>query len=429
LSDRYPKRIRLQGAGDDGSAGHSFGARTYVAVISLGAISVTLAIQAVSPGLPELQAALDLSNTDIGWFTTAYVLPGALLTVPLGIVGDHVGRRRLFCAALAIYGLAGVVQGTTTSYPVMLTMRVVQGACFAAAMPLSITLIGEAFSGHMRIRGLAGRNAILNASEVVLPLVGAFLATLTWRAPLLVQSVAIVLAVASFLVIEEQATRSGGKRKYVRELLRVIRTQTGMFAVLLSAASRFLFKFVMYGWLPILLVTRKDASLTQVGVVISVTSLVAVVIATRVPWLVRKVRPSWLVMGSVVTLGVTTALFTVAGTWTWALVVGAIYGIGDGILSVLLDTYALHTSRSHVRAGMVSVSQMARNLGKLSSPVVMTAIVAISSLEVGFVVMGLIGVAMAPLMLPLLRMDRDLQAPDDQEEAEATTPGEPLHYE
>ncbi len=407
------------------------GARSYIAIVSLGAISVTLAIQAVSPGLPELQAVFDLSNTDIGWFTTAYVLPGALLTVPFGIVGDHIGRRRLFCIALAIYGLAGIVQGTTTSYPVMLTMRVVQGACFAAGMPLSITLIGEAFSGHARIRALSGRNAILNASEVVLPLVGAFLAALTWRAPLLVQSVAILLAVLSFMVIEEHETSSGGKRKYARELLRVIKSQAGMFAVLLSASSRFLFKFVMYGWLPILLVTRKGASLTQVGLVISVTSLVAVVMATRVPWLVRKVRPSWLVMGSVVALAVTTALFTVAGTWTWALAVGAIYGIGDGVLSVLLDTYALYTSRSHVRAGMVSVSQMARNLGKLSSPILMTAIVAVSSLEIGFVVMGLIGVAIVPFMLPMRRMDRDLQTPDPDQEAwtEPVDAGEPVSYE
>ncbi|MGH2778878.1 MAG: MFS transporter [Actinomycetota bacterium] len=411
---------------------HRVGARSYIALVSLGAISVTLAIQAVSPGLPELQAAFDLSNTDIGWFTTAYVLPGALLTVPLGIVGDHVGRRRLFCTALAIYGLAGIVQGTTSSYPVMLSMRVVQGACFAAAMPLSITLIGEAFSGQARIRALAGRNAILNGSEVVLPLVGAFLATLTWRAPLLFQSVAILLAVGCFMFIEEHETHSGGQGKYVRELLRVITTQAGMFAVLVSAASRFLFKFVMYGWLPLLLVTRKGASLTQVGLVISVTSLVAVVMATRVPWLVQRVRPSWLVMGSVVALAVTTALFTVAGTWTWALGVGAIYGIGDGVLSVLLDTYALHTSRSHVRAGMVSVSQMARNIGKLSSPILMTAIVALSSLEVGFVVMGLIGVAIAPLMLPLRRMDRALQTPDPHEEAEAAKlapPDEPVPYE
>jgi MFS family permease len=404
-------------------------AQSYIAIVSLGAISVTLAIQAVSPALPKLKAAFDLTNTDIGWFTTAYVLPGVLLTVPLGIVGDHVGRRRLFCTALTLYGLAGIVQGVTTSYELVLVMRVIQGACFAAGMPLSITLIGDAFSGHARIRALSGRNAILNASEVVLPLTGAFLASLTYRAPLYVQSIAIPLAVLSYMVIGEHETRSGGKRKYARELLRVIRSQAGMFAVLLSAASRFLFKFVMYGWLPLLLVGR-GASLTQVGIVISGTSLVAVVMATRVPWLVSRVRPSWLVMGSVVTLAVTTALFTVSDSWTWALAVGAIYGIGDGVLSVLLDTYALHTSRSHVRAGMVSVSQMARNIGKLSSPILMTAIVAVSSLKTGFIVMGLIGLAIVPLMLPLRGMDRDLQTPaTDPDTAGSVGAGGPLTYE
>jgi MFS family permease len=402
------------------------GARTFIAVISLGSVAVTLAVQAVSPGLPELQRVLDLSDTQLGWFTTAYVLPGVILTVPLGILGDAVGKRVLYCLALSVYGTAALVESATTSYPLLLSMRVVQGTCFAAAMPLTITLIGEAFSGHQRIRALAGRNATLTGSEVVLPIAGGLLAAMSWRAPLFVQAIAIPLAIYSFMILPDEEGHSRGKRRYARELFRVLRTQPGMIAALLTGFSRFLFKYVMYAWLPILLVNEGGASLTQVGIVISASSLVAVLTSTRVPGAIQRIPPSAAVIFSLLVISVAIAAFTQVTHWGWALLVGALYGLGDGVLAVLIDTYAIHTARSHVRAGMVSVNQTARNVGKFVSPLVMTAIVAVYSVEVAFLVMAVIGVLMVPLMLPLRTMDRELQSPDfsaDAETAEATARG------
>jgi MFS family permease len=388
------------------------GPRTFVAIVSLGSVGVTLAVQAVSPALPELQRVLGLSNADVGWFTTAYVLPGVILTVPMGILGDVIGKRLLFCSALIIYGAVGVIQSTATSYPLLLSLRAVQGACFAAGMSLTITIIGEAFTGPDRIRALAGRNAILTGSEVVLPLAGALLAAASWRAPLAVQAVTIPLAIYSYFILDERRAPSIRGQKYARDLIVVLRSQPGMFAVLFSSFSRFVFKFVMYAYLPILLVNEENASLTQVGAVISLTSLVAALTATRVPAVIRKAPPSLVVGASVVGLGVCTAAFSFLPDWKWAIGVGAIYGIGDGALSVLLDTYAIHTARSHVRAGMVSVSQAARNLGKLTSPLAMTVLIAVSSVDVAFKIIGLVGVLLAPLTLPLRAMDTELQSAD-----------------
>jgi MFS transporter, ACDE family, multidrug resistance protein len=406
--------------------------RTYVAVISLAAVTASLGIQAVSPGLPEVQQALGLSISQLGWFTTAYVLPGVILTVPLGILGDSIGRRTLFCIALLVYGLAGLAQALVTAYPLFLSLRVLQGACFAVVMPLTITLIGDAFAGHERIRGLASRNAILTGSEVVLPLTGALLATLSWRAPFWFQVVNVPWAVYCFSVLEEHHGSFGGKRKYARDLLSVLRGQPGMFAVLVSSFSRFLFKFLIYAWLPILLVTNGNSSLTDVGILMAITYLVAAGTSTRVPVLLRAVPPSLAVIGSVLALALATAGFALVDGWPWALLVGVVYGIGDGVLAVLLDTYAIHTAQAHVRAGMVSISQTARNLGKLASPVVMTALVAVSSIHVAFGIMGAFGVAITPLLVPLRTMDGQLRPPGFDpraEAAQATDVGEQALYE
>lgn len=408
------------------------GIRTYVGVISLATVGVTLGIQAVSPALPELQRVLGLDNSEVGWIVTAYVLPGVVLTVPMGMLGDALGRRLLFCLALITYGVAAIVQGAIESYPVLLAMRVVQGTSFAAAMPLTITLIGDAFEGSQRIGALAARNAVLTGSEVVLPLGGALLAAFSWRAPLLVQAATIPLALAALAILGESGATSGSRRKYARDLLRLLRGQHGMIAVLVTAFSRYLFKFVMLAYLPLLLVNERDASLTQVGIVVSFTSLVAVVTTVRVPALIRRIPPSGAAIGSVVALAISTGAFSAVPDWRWALLVAAIYGIGDGAIAVLQDTYAIHTSRAHLRAGMVSISQTVRNLGKFVAPLAMTALVALSSLEIAFIVMAAVGLAIAPVMLPLRGMDRELQATDIDASAESgrvVAAGESRAYE
>ena len=383
--------------------------RWYVAVVSLAGVGMTLGIQAVSPGLPELQRVLGLTSSQVGWFTTAYVLPGVLLAIPLGMLGDVIGRRLLFSTALITFGFAAIVQSATTSYSLLLTMRFVQGICFAAAMPLTITLIGDAIAaGHQRVRAFATRNAFLIGSDVVMPLVGAILAGISWRGPLLVQAVTVPLGIYSITIMEEHRVPSKGRRRYTQDLFGALYKQHGMFAVLLMQFSRFAFKFVVLVFLPLLLVNERNATVTQVGLVISTGALAGVLASTRVPAVMRRIRPSTALVGAISMIAIATVAFVLVPDWRWALAVAAMYGIGDGVVGVLSDTYAIHISQPQLRAGMVSINQTARNLGKLSSPIAMTAITAVFSLEVAFVVMAFVGAAIAPMMLALRRMDREL---------------------
>jgi MFS transporter, ACDE family, multidrug resistance protein len=383
------------------------GARRYVYFIALVSVGATLGVQTVAPGLPALQDTLHLSDSQIGWFTTAYVLPGVVLTLPLGFLSDAVGRRSIFCITLLVYGAAGVMQGVFTDYPVLLALRGVQGASFGALMPLTITLIGDAFSGPERAGAVASRQAVLTASEVVLPVVGASLAALSWRAPFLVQAVNVPLAALGLWLIgnEKRATE---RKRYARDLVRVFKDQRGMMAVLLTGFARFVFKLGILAYVPVILVNQRSATLVQVGIVISGAHLVAAGVAALVPRLTERITPSTMVMAAVPSIGLAMVGFAVAPGWEAALGAGVLYGAGDGVLSVLQDTYAIQTARQHVRAGMISVSQTARNLGKLIGPLAMTAVVAVSSVATAFVVMAFAAVLFLPFFLPLRGLDEEM---------------------
>ncbi len=392
------------------SIGGGRGGRRYLYFIAMASVGATLAVQTVAPALPALQESLGLSDSQIGWFTTAYVLPGVVFTLPLGFLADAIGRRSMFCTTLFVYGVAGVMQGLLTSFPILLALRGVQGACFGALMPLTITLIGDAFSTEDRSGAIAGRQAILTASEVVLPIAGALLAALSWKAPFLVQGVNIPLAGLGLWLLGGRGRSSATEpKKYTRALIQVLRDQRGMIAVLLTGFARFLFKLSVLAYLPLILVNQRSATLVQVGIVISGAHLVAAVVAAQVPRLMERIAPSKLVMMGIVSIGLAMVGFAIAPGWQVALAVGVLYGLGDGVLSVLQDSYAIQTARQHVRAGMISVSQTARNLGKLLSPLVMTAVVAVTSVATAFVVMALAAALIIPFFLPLRSLDDEMR--------------------
>jgi sugar phosphate permease len=75
----------------------------------------------------------------------------------------------------------------------------------------------------------------------------------------------------------------------------------------------------------------------------------------------------------------------------------------------------------------VSVSQMARNVGKLVAPLAMTAIIAVSSVEAAFIFMGAIGLLVAPLILPLRTMDDELQSLDAHSDVGGVAPTSSAH--
>jgi hypothetical protein len=68
--------------------------------------------------------------------------------------------------------------------------------------------------------------------------------------------------------------------------------------------------------------------------------------------------------------------------------IAVLFGIGDGILVVLSDSYVMYAWKADLRPRVSAASQSARNLGKVVAPLLMSAIVAATSLGVGFLVLA-----------------------------------------
>ena len=112
---------------------------------------------------------------------------------------------------------------------------------------------------------------------------------------------------------------------------------------------------------------------------------------------------------AVVLVGASLVGFARVPTWQLALAVGVAFGIGDGMLMVLQNAFVSVAAPERVRAGLVGVSSMTRNGGKLVAPLAVGALMLAVSPPAAFALVGLSAWALVPLLRPLRKLDPVLQ--------------------
>jgi MFS family permease len=240
-------------------------------------------------------------------------------------------------------------------------------------------------------------------AEFVLPLAGAVLAAISWQTALAAQGMVLPLALAGLLVLADTRSEAAG-RGYATELTAAVR-QPGMPAVLTAGFLRFVCKFALIAYLPFMLVRDRGATLAQAALVLSVGSGVAAVVNLLVPRLLRRAPASRLLIASVALVGASLVGFALAPGWEAALAVAVAFGIGDGTLMVLQNALVTEAAPARVRAGLVAVSGMTRNAGKLAAPLAMGALILVVPVPASFAVVGLATWAALPALGTLRRLD------------------------
>src|ERR1700686_3742074 len=138
----------------------------FVAVLNMTIANVTA---------PNIAGALGAGSSQGTWVITSYAVAEAI-TVPLtGWLSGRFGAVRLFCIAVVLFGLCSLLCGLSTSLPMLLGMRVLQGMAGGPLMALSQTILLRIFPKHqsMQAMGLWAMTTLL--APVVGPVLGGWL--------------------------------------------------------------------------------------------------------------------------------------------------------------------------------------------------------------------------------------------------------------
>jgi EmrB/QacA subfamily drug resistance transporter len=184
-----------------------------LAVLAAAQFTVMLATSIVNVALPQIRAAVGLSDSGTTWTVNAYGLAFGALLLAGGRAADLLGRRRVLITGLALFAAASLAAGLATSPAMLIATRAVQGLGAAAIAPAALALAMDLFpSGPGRGRALGVWGAVSGAGGAGGVLLGGVLIQ-AWGWPWIFYAVALgttlVLAAVTTLVPRTVNRRTG----------------------------------------------------------------------------------------------------------------------------------------------------------------------------------------------------------------------------
>ena len=132
----------------------------------------------VSVANPAIKAALDphTGNLDnVVWVTSAYLLAYAVPLLITGRLGDRFGPRSIYLIGLAIFTLASLGCGLSTTLGALIAVRAVQGLGAAMMTPQTMAVITRTFPPQQRGTAMGLWGAASGVAMLVGPLAGGLL--------------------------------------------------------------------------------------------------------------------------------------------------------------------------------------------------------------------------------------------------------------
>ncbi|QDY07384.1 MFS transporter [Micromonospora sp. HM134] len=153
-----------------------------LAVLVMVTLIISMDMTVLSYALPFITADLEPTSSQLLWITDVYAFVLAGLLIPMGTLGDRIGRRRLLMIGAAVFGAASVATALSTSPGMLIGTRAVMGAAGATLMPSTMSLIRNMFHDENERRAAIGLWAAGFSAGGVIGLVagGALLQYFSW---------------------------------------------------------------------------------------------------------------------------------------------------------------------------------------------------------------------------------------------------------
>lgn len=136
----------------------------------------------IAPAIPDIAASLGVDPLSLNLTMTVYLLCSVVF-IPTGDwLASRFGTRTVFQAALAIFALSSVMCALSTSLPMLVAARAIQGASAALMVPVGRTSIVHVTPKPQLVNALAWMITLAMAGPMLGPPLGGLLTTwLSWH--------------------------------------------------------------------------------------------------------------------------------------------------------------------------------------------------------------------------------------------------------
>jgi MFS transporter, DHA2 family, multidrug resistance protein len=158
--------------------------------------------------LPYMQGSLSASLDQINWVLTSYIVAAAIMTAPMGWLADRFGRKKLFITCVAGFTVASLLCALAQNIEQMVAFRLLQGMAGAALVPLSQSVLLDAYSAEERASAMAIWGVGVMLGPIMGPTLGAWLTdNYSWHWVFLINLPIGVITVVGLLFFMQETQR------------------------------------------------------------------------------------------------------------------------------------------------------------------------------------------------------------------------------
>jgi DHA2 family multidrug resistance protein len=371
--------------------------------------------------LPYMQGSLSASLDQINWVLTSYIVAAAIMTAPIGWLSDRFGRKKLFAICVAGFTVASFLCALAQNIEQIVLFRLMQGMAGAALVPLSQSVLLDAYSAEERGQAMAIWGVGVMLGPIMGPTLGAWLTdNYSWHWVFLINLPIGVITVLGMLMFMEETQ----KQEHLRfdwfgfialavgigalQLLLDRGEQVGWFdsneiwtEAIVSIAGFYYFfahslttpepfvRFemfkdrnfvsgcifmvvigvVLFGTMALVTPFMQNLlgyPIQTAGLLLGSRGVGTLLTMMAAPRLMRMVQPRYLILCGLLLAGGTLYYmtgFSLDVTQRMIVITSVVQGIGLGLLFVPISTVAFATLPNDLRTGATAITTLTRNIG------------------------------------------------------------------
>jgi DHA2 family multidrug resistance protein-like MFS transporter len=168
------------------------------AAMVVSAVDMTI----VNVALPAISRDLDATLGELQWVLDGFLVALAGMLAVASGVADRFGRRRVFLAGMAGFGVASLLCAVAPSIDALIAGRVLMGATVAFVLPPALSLLTVMFEPDERPRALAIWTMAACVAMALGPVLGgALVAAIGWPGVFLVNVPVVAVAIPAGLAL------------------------------------------------------------------------------------------------------------------------------------------------------------------------------------------------------------------------------------
>lgn len=389
--------------------------RVFIVLCALGAL-VILGSGIAVPMIPLFAIELGASTIEIGFIRSSYFAARIFLELPIGMLSDRIGRRKLIIFGLLLSAISAVICGTSPNTFQLIAGRVLWGIGGAMYFSSSTVFILDLFPDD-RGKALGVFHGIEFAGRLVgSPLGGTLSEYLGFRAAFFSTGVALLSGFLfaffskDFRNPERIASSRGKTQGFIVSLALLSSRQIAVIS-LLGFLRTFNMQGITQTMVPLFQAEELGFGPFLIGIIGMFRTVGVVVISLSLGYLTEKIGIKTILVGGIVASAISNICQIVFPTFLGQAVVGLIAGFGGGMMVVVLPILISEAVDSSVRGLAMGAYRTVMNIGSFIGPIAATTVGTVfGSINVSFYLLTAILILGMPLTLTINRKSSQKEA-------------------